>query len=59
MARVKAMHPDDESPGVSYLFRANKPADRSELVRAFPPKSTADLLVTRYFNTYDPALREY
>lgn len=27
-------------------------------MEAFPQKSAADMLITRYFNTYDPAYRK-
>lgn len=44
---------------MTYLLGGTKPASHQDILAAFPPKPTADLLVTRYFNTYDPAFRKY
>lgn len=32
---------------------------RPEIMTALPNKYTTDLLVVRYFSSYDPATREY
>ncbi|KAK3074066.1 hypothetical protein LTS18_014320, partial [Coniosporium uncinatum] len=55
MRRIKASQKDEPSPGTAFIFRNHKPATRQELMEAFPQKSAADMLITRYFNTYDPA----
>ena len=56
LKRYKANHPEDFSPGTAFLFGAQKPATYAELLSRFPQKSTADILVSRYFNTYDPGI---
>jgi hypothetical protein len=33
-----------------------KPMSKSEILSRFPPKPTADILVSRFFNTYDPGI---
>ncbi|KAF2088262.1 hypothetical protein K490DRAFT_73214 [Saccharata proteae CBS 121410] len=55
LRKHQANYSDDIRPGTAFLFGAVQPADRAELMAAFPPKGTADLLITRYFNVYDPA----
>lgn len=37
------------------LFGASVPPPRSEILRALPSKYMSDILVGRYFNSYDPA----
>ncbi|KAF2751052.1 hypothetical protein M011DRAFT_492363 [Sporormia fimetaria CBS 119925] len=54
--KYKATQPQEPSPGTAFLFGAQQPTSEAELRARFPPKSTADLLVTRYFNTYDPGI---
>jgi hypothetical protein len=46
--------------GHGFLFITEKPASLEEILAAFPPKSTTDVLISRFFNTYnyDPAFRE-
>ncbi|KAF2836248.1 hypothetical protein M501DRAFT_902265, partial [Patellaria atrata CBS 101060] len=56
LQRYKAAHPDEDQPGTALLFRSTKQADRSEILASFPSKQMADRLVSRYFNTYDPAI---
>jgi hypothetical protein len=43
-----------------FLFITEKPASFAEILAAFPPKSTTDVLISRFFNTYnyDPAFRK-
>ncbi|KAF2099562.1 hypothetical protein NA57DRAFT_65585 [Rhizodiscina lignyota] len=54
--RVKAQSQDDENPGTAFLFRSYNRLSRNEIMQQFPPKHVADLLITRYFNSYYPAL---
>ncbi|KAF1999340.1 hypothetical protein P154DRAFT_437351 [Amniculicola lignicola CBS 123094] len=56
LKRYKATHTDEYSPGTAFLFGAQKPTSKDELLSHFPPKATADILVSRYFNTYDPGI---
>ncbi|KAJ5475276.1 hypothetical protein N7539_008342, partial [Penicillium diatomitis] len=41
--------------GSSILFGVMKPLSRPEIMAAMPSKYTTDILVARYFNSYDPA----
>lgn len=58
LRRYQAAHPDDDRPGTAFLFGANAKPDQAEVLAAFPQKPIADQLITRYFITYDPALRK-
>lgn len=42
-------------PGSALLFGASKSASRAEIMSSFPSKYTTDILVSRYFSSYDPA----
>lgn len=53
--KVKATRPQTDVPESTLLFGAMKPLSRPEIMATLPSKYTADLLVARYFNTYDPA----
>ncbi|OGE51031.1 hypothetical protein PENARI_c015G03127 [Penicillium arizonense] len=53
--KVKAAQPPTDVPGSTLLFGVMKPISRGEIMSALPSKYTTDLLVTRYFNCYDPA----
>ncbi|KAF1992058.1 hypothetical protein K402DRAFT_78111 [Aulographum hederae CBS 113979] len=53
--KVKALAGDDESPGSAFIFKHHKAMSREEVLSMFPPKQSVDMLVGRYFNTYDPA----
>ena len=55
MQKVQAAKAD-ESPGIAFLLQGTAPADRSELLNAFPSKADADRLIARYFNAYDPSV---
>lgn len=33
-----------------------KPSSKADILSRFPPKPTADILVSRFFNTYDPGI---
>ncbi|KAK7527682.1 uncharacterized protein IWZ02DRAFT_132902 [Phyllosticta citriasiana] len=54
LKRHRATYTDDISPGTAFLFGAVQPVDKAEILAAFPPKAVSDLLITRYFNVYDP-----
>ncbi|KAF2465081.1 uncharacterized protein BDR25DRAFT_92825 [Lindgomyces ingoldianus] len=56
LKRYKANHTDEYTPGTAFLFGAQKPTSYAEILSRFPPKPTADILVSRYFNTYDPGI---
>ncbi|KAF2278277.1 uncharacterized protein EI97DRAFT_249612 [Westerdykella ornata] len=56
LKRYKASRPDDTSSGTAFLFGGQKPATQADILARFPNKSTADILVARYFNTYDPGI---
>ncbi|OCK77609.1 hypothetical protein K432DRAFT_407162 [Lepidopterella palustris CBS 459.81] len=56
LRKYKATHTDEFSPGTAFLFGAQKPGSVAEILSAFPQKPTADILVSRYFNTYDPGI---
>jgi len=56
LRKVKSQSRNEESPGTALLFKTQKPSDKSEILQAFPPRSVADMLITRYFNTYDPGI---
>ncbi|EAW20173.1 putative C6 transcription factor [Aspergillus fischeri NRRL 181] len=42
-------------PGSTLLLGAMKPASRAEIMSSFPSRYTTDMLIARYFNSYDPA----
>lgn len=46
---------DSSSAGPALLFGASAPPPRSEILRQMPSRYMADILVGRYFNSYDPA----
>jgi hypothetical protein len=54
LKRYKETHSDVTNLGTAFLFGGQKPPTHAELLSRFPPKATADILVSRYFNTYDP-----
>ncbi|ORY14548.1 fungal-specific transcription factor domain-domain-containing protein [Clohesyomyces aquaticus] len=56
LKRYKATRGDELSPGTAFLFGAQKPTSQAEILSRFPAKPTADILVSRYFNTYDPGI---
>jgi len=56
LKRYQAMYSDDSNIGTAFLFGSQKPLTQPELLARFPPKATADILVSRYFNTYDPGI---
>lgn len=58
MEKVKAAQPASDNPGSTLLFGVMKPMSRAEIMTSLPNKYTTDLLVARYFNSYDPVTRE-
>jgi hypothetical protein len=56
LKRYKATHVEDRPPGTSFLMGGQAPTSKAEVLSHFPPKSTADILVSRFFNTYDPGI---
>lgn len=44
-----------------FPFITEKPASQNEILGAFPSKQTTDVLISRFFNTYnyDPAFRKF
>ncbi|KAI9651115.1 hypothetical protein NHQ30_001152 [Ciborinia camelliae] len=53
--KIKSQKPP-ASDGPAFLFGAHTPATDDELRNALPSKPEVDKLITRYFNTYDPAV---
>lgn len=48
---------EDSAPqGPTFMFGGSKAPEYSELLAALPNKTVTDKLVTRYFNSYDPAV---
>ena len=45
----------DVGSGPTLLFGAAVPPPRSEILRALPSRYMSDILIAKYFNTYDPA----
>ncbi len=56
LKRFKANHSEERPPGTSFLMGGQKPSSKAEILSRFPPKPTADILVSRFFNTYDPGI---
>ncbi|KAI9934646.1 hypothetical protein AWENTII_005837 [Aspergillus wentii] len=54
-AKLNATRPPTDIPGSALLFGAMKPTSRGEIMSSLPSKYTTDILVARYFNSYDPA----
>jgi Fungal specific transcription factor domain/Fungal Zn(2)-Cys(6) binuclear cluster domain len=56
MHRVAQTRKDmNDDSGPALLFGASKPPPRSEILSQLPSKYLTDILVARYFNTFDPA----
>ena len=45
-------------PGTSLLLNSHPPATKEELLEVLPERGIVDRLVSRYFNSNSPALRE-
>lgn len=56
LKRYKATHSEERPPGTTFLMGGQKPSTKPEILSRFPPKPTADILVSRFFNTYDPGI---
>ncbi|KAI8940493.1 hypothetical protein NX059_004173 [Plenodomus lindquistii] len=56
LKKYKANHKTERPPGTSFLMGGQKPTSKAEVLSRFPPKPTADILVSRFFNTYDPGI---
>ncbi|KAH8593273.1 fungal-specific transcription factor domain-containing protein [Bisporella sp. PMI_857] len=54
--RIKQSKPNATIGGPTFLFSSNVQATDTELRAEIPSKSAVDKLVTRYFNSYDPAV---
>ncbi|KAG9230604.1 fungal-specific transcription factor domain-containing protein [Amylocarpus encephaloides] len=54
--RIKQSKPSCAIDGPAFLFNAHGPVTDGELRGEVPAKSAVDKLVTRYFNSYDPAV---
>ena len=46
---------DPHDSGPALLFSSAKPPPRSEILSALPSRYLTDILIARYFNTFDPA----
>ncbi|KAL5116251.1 hypothetical protein ACEQ8H_005809 [Pleosporales sp. CAS-2024a] len=56
LKRYKANRSDENPPGTMFLYGPRKVTTKAEILSQFPPKPTADILVSRFFNTYDPGI---
>jgi hypothetical protein len=54
--KIKQSKPDTARDGPAFLFSAHTAATDTDLRAEVPSKSAVDKLVTRYFNSYDPAV---
>lgn len=54
--KIKQAKPSTARDGPAFLFSAHTPVTDVELRAELPSKSAVDKLVTRYFNSYDPAV---
>lgn len=57
-ANLDAARSPSDAPVSSLLFGVMKPWSRAEIMSTLPSKYITDLLVARYFNSYDPATRK-
>lgn len=53
--KIKATRLPTDVPGSTLLFGGTKTISREEIMASFPSRYTADILVARYFNHYDPS----
>ncbi|KAF7157059.1 hypothetical protein CNMCM5623_001047 [Aspergillus felis] len=53
--KIKTTKLPSDVPGSTLLLGAMKPASRAEIMSSFPSRYTTDMLIARYFNSYDPA----
>ena len=59
MEKVQAANKDEDFSGPALVFGAMKPPNEAEIMSSFPSKYITDILIARFFNTYDPAIRAY
>jgi hypothetical protein len=60
MIKVKAANAGQGTSRLSsFLFGGGGRADKSELLAAIPPRAAVDKLIVRYFNSFDPVIREF
>ena len=57
--KVNAAKKHSEAEGRALLLGATAPLPLEELVKELPPKVVVDKFVTRYLNSYDPAVCKY
>ncbi|KAJ9381434.1 transcriptional regulator family: Fungal Specific TF [Paecilomyces variotii] len=53
--KVKALRKDTDFSGSALLFGTVKPLSQAEIMSSFPSRYTTDILIARYFNSYDPS----
>ncbi|KAE8148427.1 hypothetical protein BDV25DRAFT_131245 [Aspergillus avenaceus] len=53
--KLKTTRVPTDVPGSTLLFGAMKTTSRPEIMASLPSKYTTDMLVARYFNSYDPS----
>ncbi|KAB8238505.1 uncharacterized protein BDW43DRAFT_118145 [Aspergillus alliaceus] len=53
--KLKATRLPTDVPGSTLLFGAMKTTSRAEIMSSLPSKYTTDILVARYFGSYDPS----
>ncbi len=56
--KVAAAKQDEGTTGPGFLFNTALPPTREELLAALPSRPVVDQIVSRYFNSNDPALRK-
>ncbi|KAI9882927.1 MAG: hypothetical protein M1823_005329 [Watsoniomyces obsoletus] len=56
LRKVAAAKEDESKTGPGFLFNTAAPPSREELLAALPPRPVVDQIVSRYFNSNDPAL---
>ena len=60
MRKVQESKTREESvQGPSFFFGSTQTPDYPELLASLPKRSVTDKLVDRYFNSYDPSIREF
>lgn len=57
MEKVQAANKDQDFSDPALVFGAMKPPSEADIMSSFPSKYMTDILVARFFNTYDPAIR--
>lgn len=57
--KVQASKTEEAFPqGPTFLFGGVNPPEFPELLNSLPQKVITDKVIARYFNSYDPAIRE-